>query len=83
MKTQSKYYSGLSPKRGSAKQFRELDDKLKELNRELTHFIIGDVSIITRGTYSNTVNNVRLEIEKTKTEIKQYSTIKELNHETT
>jgi hypothetical protein len=74
MKTKaSKYFTGLMPKRGFARQFRELDAEIRELNMYLTHFIIADVASASCGNVTNTADGVRAEIAMKLESIKQLS----------
>lgn len=74
MKTKARrYFSGLTPKRGFAKLFKELDVKLRELNNDLTHFIITDVANKCCGNITTTADSVRSEIAETLIAIKEYA----------
>lgn len=58
-----RYFSGLTPRHGFAKDFKMLDDKLKELNRDLTHFIISDVASASCGNITTTADGTRAEMK--------------------
>ena len=40
--TVSKYFTGMTPKRGFVKPFKEIDHEIRMLNSTLTHYIIMD-----------------------------------------
>jgi hypothetical protein len=61
----SKYFTGMYPKRGFTKQFKELDAAIHELNNDLTHYVI-QVNVEKK-------TSTKAEIQKLMTEIKQYA----------
>jgi ElaB/YqjD/DUF883 family membrane-anchored ribosome-binding protein len=74
MKTKiSKYYTGLVPKRGCVKQFKALDAEIRELNSDLTHYVIQSVC----GGSSAKALDTKAKIAEKLEEIKQYALTEE------
>lgn len=69
----SKYFCGLSPKRGHGVKFKELDLRFHELTVDLTHFIITDVATICCGNTTHTADSIRIEIKRVLEELKSIS----------
>lgn len=79
-KTAPRHYTGLTPKRGFARQFKALDAEIKDMNRDLDHFIIQDVASFSCGNITHTADATRAEIAKKLEEIKQFAMTDEELH---
>jgi len=69
----SKYFTGLAPKRGCVKQFKAIDAEIRELNANLTHFIIQDVASFSCGNITHNADETKAKIAAKMIELQEFA----------
>lgn len=68
-----RYVSGLTPKRGCARQFKAIDAEIRELNFDLSHYVIQSVC----GGDSTKADETKTKIAEKMIEIKEFALTEE------